>query len=236
MGGMRGLSANPDSMSQPPKIGEYRHRPGNYLSPGPDGAPRLAKVRRRFPYFGIVFLAYGMFGPLVCAGVPLVFRAVGLGAYLPRSFSELPLPPSPTIDNVLFGAGVHELAISCGFAGFWLWRVLWRTRTSDEQQKGGVRAVLPALLGTGMVLGIAFAFAALPIAAVGFFLRSGPADIPFAVKPLFGLFAMPWVVLTAILTGVVPAVLTLLGLLLGAVTSVLVAFAWQQFPEEPDTR
>jgi hypothetical protein len=220
----------------PPRIGEYRHTPGNHPTVGPDGKPRPPRTRRRFPYLGLVFLAYGMVGPLVCAAVPVLMAALGLRHFMPTRFSDLPLPPSPSLDNVLFGAGAYDLALACGLAGFWLWRSLWRLRLPEEAVKGGVRGVLPSLLAQAAALGPAFALAALPIVNIGLFLRTGPTNIPWLVKPFFALLAMPMVTITALLTGVVPLVLVLLGLFMGALTAVVVAFMWQRFPEEADLR
>jgi hypothetical protein len=89
-------------------------------------------------------------------------------------------------------------------------------------------------MSRGARLGPFIALSALPMAAVGLFLRTGPAEIPWAVKPLFALLAVVPVTLSALFTGVVPLILLLLGLVMGLVTAVGVAYGWQQFGEEAD--
>jgi hypothetical protein len=215
------------------KIGQYRHTPGVELQPGPDGVLRPARRRRRFPFYGIVFFAYGLLGPLACAGVSLLFRATGSAQLLPQRLSDLPIPPSPSMDNLLFGAGFHETVLACGLVGWWLWRALWNVRVTEDQRQRGIAGVLPSLMGLGLVMGPVLAFAALPLGAIGLYLRTAPANQPWPVRLLFSIPAALIVTPSALLTGIIPLVLLLLGLLLGAATALAVAALWQHFPEEP---
>ncbi|HTE20250.1 MAG TPA: hypothetical protein VK689_17940, partial [Armatimonadota bacterium] len=178
----------------------------------------------------------GVLGPLACAGVSLLFRASGATRFLPQRLSDLPLPPSPSMENLLFGAGLHETVLACALAGWWLWRSLWRLRVPEERQKGGMPAVLPPLLGRGLWLGPLYALAVLPVGAFGLYIRTAPANQPWLVRPFFALLAVPFTTVSALLTGTVPLVVVALGLLLGVATAVAVAYLWQQFPEEPNLR
>ena len=223
-------------MPNKPKIGQYRHTPGPLMQPGPDGVLRAARVRRRFPFEGVVFLVFGLLGPLVCAGASLLFQATGTARFLPQRFSDLPLPPAPSLENVLFGAGLHEIVLACGLAGWLLWRALWRQQVPEDRQKAGMLAVLPQLAGRGLWLGPLFALAMLPVGAFGLYIRTAPANQPWMVRPFFALLAVPFTTVSALLTGTVPLVVVLLGLFLGVGTAVAVAYLWQQFPEEPDLR
>ena len=219
------------------KPGEYRHKPGSFVPEGPGGRPIAVKVRRRFPYLGLVFMGCAILGPLVAAGLSLLFHHTVLRRVVPTRYSDLPLPPSPSMENILFGAGLHELVLASAVTGLWVWSALWKMRLPPEQQKAGLKGVLKPLMTQGMVLGPLFALVGtLPIAAMGLFLRTGPGNIPWAVKPLFGLVAMLPVSISALFTGIVPLVLILVGIAHGALTAYAVALGWQRFPEEPDTR
>lgn len=220
-----------------PRPGQYRHTPGSYLPAGPDGRAVAVRTRRRFPYLGLVFIGAAMLGPLLCGGVSLLFQMTALRALVPTRYTNLPLPPSPSVENILFGAGLHELVLASAVCGWWLWRSLWRLRLAPELQKAGVAGVIRPLLAQGLLVGPLCVLAAgLPIAAMGLFLRTGPAEIPWAVKPLFGLVALFPVAISALFTGTVPVVLVLLGMVAGAAAAVGVALGWQRFPEEVDMR
>src|SRR6184192_4327243 len=95
---------------------QFRHVP---LGAEPPGKPR------RFPYAGMVFVAYGIAIPLIAAGAALLFKRAGYGYLLVRTVSE-PLPPAPSWSNLLFGAGAPELALAGGLSGLLLWRRLWQ--------------------------------------------------------------------------------------------------------------
>jgi hypothetical protein len=136
------------------------------------------------------------------------------------------------MDNVLFGAGLPEVVLSAALVGYWLWSSLWKMRVSATLQGRGIRGVLPPLLGRALLLGPLMALAALPIGAFGFCIRAMPANIPWFMRPLFGLPGMLTFSLSALATGTIPLVLILLGLLVGLVTAVLVAVLWPYFPEE----
>jgi hypothetical protein len=223
-------------MRRKPKIGQYRHTPASELRPGPDGTLRHTRTRRRFPYRGLVVLAYGLFGPLVCAAVPALMRAIGQADLLPRHLSDRAVPPAPSLNNVLFGAGAAETALACAVVGALLWRQLWGTRLSPALEERGLFGTLPPLLAQGLLLGPLMAFLAVPIAAFGLFLRAPEVNQPLFVRPFFALFAAAAGTLSAVSTGIIPLVVIVLGLLLGTVTAVGVAYFRQFFPEEPVLR
>jgi len=209
------------------KVGQYRHRPAAERVAGPEGTVDRPLMRRRFPFRGLIFLLYALGGPLLCAGVSLLLRNVAGGSLVPQRLAEIPLPPAPTVGNVIFGAGLHETAVACGLTGYWLWCRLWKTRPSP-----GSRSALGDLLTTALALGPLMAFAALPLGVIGLYIRTAPASQPWAVRPFFGLLAAPVVTFSALFTGVVPLVVLGLGLLLGLLTSLLVLVLWREFPEE----
>jgi hypothetical protein len=212
---------------QKSRIGQYRHTPAALDVVGPDGVVRVGPRRRPFPYLFAVFLAFGLLGPLVCAGVAELMDTPALSPYVPRRLSELPLPPQPSVENVLFGAGLHEMVLAAALAGLLLWRLLWRQRPPAPGLGAAVRVLLPQ----GLLWGPLLALAGLPVAAFGLFLRTGPADIPWAVRPLFALLSTPFTTTSALLTGVIPLTVLLLGLLFGAVCALAVALTWPHFPE-----
>lgn len=219
-----------------PKIGEYRHTPGTYLA-GADGKPRAARTRRRFPYLAMVFLGSAVAGPLACAAVALLFSQTPLRVAAPQPYGGARLPPSPTLQNVLFGAGVHEVALASALAGWCLWTWLWKTKLPPAEMEKGGRTVLWSLVRLGLLLGpVCTLGIGLPAGAMGLFLRTGPAEIPWIARPFFGLIAMLPIVINSLFTGTIPVVLIALGMLLGAVMGCGVAEGWRHFPEEPDTR
>lgn len=219
-----------------PKIGEYRHTPGTFVA-GPDGTPRAARTRRRFPYLAMIFLGSAVAGPLVCAGVALLFSSTALRVTMPQPYGGATLPPSPTLENVLFGAGAHEVAMASALAGWCLWTWLWKTKLPPSQAGHGFRAHLTALVRRGLLLGpVCTLCIGLPAGAMGFFLRAGPADIPWLMKPFFGLIAVLPIMMASLATVTIPLVLIVLGMLLGAGMGWGVALGWESFPEEADTR
>jgi len=226
-------SLREEPMPAKPKIGQYRHTPGSPLIPGPDGTLRPARTKRRFPFMGVVVLGYAIFGPLVCAGVSALFNVTGLAAYMPKLLSGKPLPPSPSMQNVLFGAGLHEMVVACAVVGWLTWRTLWGVRVPHAQQQLGPRGVVGPLLFSGLLLGPLFTLFALPIGVFGQYIRTAPTDQPWIVRPFFALIAALVAPFSAFFTLTIPLVLVLLGLLMGSLTAVAVAFLWREFPEEP---
>lgn len=220
-------------MAQKPKIGSYQHRPGIVYEPGTHGELRVARVRKRFPYLGMIPLVYAMAGSVVCAALSWAIRASGSAHLFPQRFTETPLPPAPSLSNLLFGAGLPETALTCGLLGFLLWRALWKTRVSPEQQSGGFGSIFLALSGRALGLGIVLGLVALPLGAFGLYLRTAPANQPWLVRPFFALLAMPVISQSAYGNGLIPFVLLLLGALLGLVTAAGAAAVWREFPEEP---
>jgi hypothetical protein len=181
-----------------------------------------------------VVLAYAFLCPLACAGVSWVLARLLGSQYLHRMAADNPLPPAPSWSNVLFGAGPPEVAVACAVAGWYLWHVLWNVRLSPSDQAAGVRATFPALAGRGLLLGpVAALLIAMPIGILGLYLRMAPVNQPWFVRPFFAVLALIPMYFTSLLTGVVPLVVVLLGLLLGAGTALAVSFLWREFPEEP---
>lgn len=214
------------------EIGKYRHvaATGRRIGGRVTVAPRW---RRRFPYLGMVVAGYALLGTLTCAGVSGLGRAAGLPLLLPERVTGQPLPPAPSLDHVLFGAGAAETALACAVAGWLVWRALWNTRLPDDLQNAGFGAALGVLMRRAVVLGPLLALTAIPIGVFGLYLRTAPETQPLLVRPLFGLLAAPLITASALLTGTVPLVVAALGLLLGVVTALGVAWFWQHYPEEP---
>jgi hypothetical protein len=220
-------------MAAKPRIGSYQHRPEPAYVPGPNGVPRPARIRKRFPQLGLVPMLHAVFGTLVCALTSWGLRALGMGRVLPQRVSDVRLPPAPTLDNVIFGAGLAETAIACGLIGFWLWTNVWKTRVPSERQDQGALAIFRTLLPTALVLGALLAIVALPIGAFGIYMRTAPAEQPWAVRPFFALYAIPVLSFNAMVTGVIPLVLVVLGLLSGLSTAAAAAAIWRDYAEEP---
>ena len=157
----------------------------------PLGAEPERKTRR-FPYTGIVFVAYGIGTPLIAAGVAALFNRAGYGQLLVRTVSE-PLPRAPSPANLLFGAGAPELALAGGLVGLLLWRRLWQS--NEPAWNAGI--------GRGALLGGVYALLLIPCGIFGLFLRTAPKGIPLPVLPLFALLmafggsayalVLPWV-------------------------------------------
>jgi hypothetical protein len=220
-------------MARKPKIGEYRHTPGNVWVAAPDGTTQASRVRRRFPYRGMVFMGYGLLGPLVCAGVTLLVRALGLAYLLPQRVSDVTVPPSPTLNNLLFGAGIHELVLACAVAGYWVWTQLWRLRLPSAGRDANFQDAFNGLLGRALTLGVSASFAVVPAGAFGLYLRTAPANQPMLARPFFGILASLVLSVNLLMVPIVLVTVTVLGLLLGVSAALGVAAAWQQFPEEP---
>jgi hypothetical protein len=219
-----------------PKIGQYRHTAGN-LVPGPDGTPRPARTRRRFPYRAMIFMGSGLAGPVACAGVAMLFNTPALHAWTPQPMEPVALPPSPSMNNVLFGAGVHEVALASALAGFCLWTWLWNLKLTPDQKGIGFSGAFAALSRRALVFGPSCTLGiGLPAGCMGIFLRTGPANIPWIARPFFGLIALLPMVLGRIISVTIPVVLILMGMVMGLVMAAGVAAGWQHFPEEADLR
>lgn len=203
------------------------------MQAGPDGTLRPARVRRRFPHLGMVALFYAVSGPLVCAGVSWLLHAAFGNAYLRLATGSSPLPPAPSWNNVLFGAGPQEIAVASCLIGTYLWHLLWNTRLPKSDHDVGLLGTLPPLLLRSLFLGPLLAFAAMPIGIFGLYIRTAPADQPWVVRPFFAFLAILPLMFSSMLTLVVPVVVGCLGLLLGMVTAAGVAYLWRDFPEEP---
>jgi hypothetical protein len=201
--------------------------------PGPQGGLRVAHVRKRFPYLGMIPLVYALSGTMVCAGISWALRVSGGMRFFPTRLVDAPLPAAPSMANILFGAGLPETALTCGLLGLYLWRALWKTRISAEEQARGFWSILRALSGRALGQGILLGILALPLGAFGLYLRTAPANQPWVLRPLFGLLATPVLWMSALGTGLIPLVLLLLGMLMGWVTAVAAAAVWREFPEEP---
>lgn len=198
-----------------------------------DGRLLPTLIRRRFPHAGLIPLIYAAVGAMACAGVSGLFQLAHAGALLPERMTGKPLPPAPTFNNILFGAGLPEVALASGLAGYWLWSMLWKTRLGPEPSASGALQNGMRLLPSALVLGPSLVFFTACIGIVGLYTRTAPADQPALVRPFFGLAAVPALGLSALGTGTIPIVLLLLGLLLGVVTAFAVGFYWTRFPEEP---
>ena len=223
-------------MPSPPRLGQYRHTPGLEMARGPDGRLRPTRLQRRFPFRGLVVMAYGALTPLVALAVTLLFQLTGNGRYLPRHFGEQSVPRTPSLENLLFGAGLPELVLAGALTGFLLWNQLWKLQVPPYLQEVGLRGVLPSLLRSGVTLGLLLMPLATLVGAYGLCLRAMPREVPWLARALFGVPGALLLAANSVLTGIVPLVLLLLGVLAGAGTALAVALVWPYFPEEPATR
>ncbi|MCC2668663.1 MAG: hypothetical protein K0Q72_1134 [Armatimonadetes bacterium] len=214
------------------KIGQYRHRQGVTYEPGPGGELRIKRDRKRFPHLGMIPLVFGISGSGVCALVSWLMAASGT-KLLPQRLDNTALPPSPSIENVLFGAGFPEAALACGLIGFLIWRSLWAIRITPEEQARGRGVIFRALVGQGIGWGAVYGFLAIPIGVAGLYMRTAPAAQPPVVRPFFALLASPILTVSAFVTVVIPLVVLVLGMLLGLSVAASAALIWRDFPEEP---
>ncbi len=178
----------------------HRFRNTPYTPPRDRGKP--------IPYTALVFVAYGVVTPLLAAAAALVYQQLGWGALLLKRQFERPLPAAPSWRNLLFGAGVPELALAGGVVGVLLWRRLWR----------GEDPTIAAGLLCGGLIGMLYGLLVIPFGLFGLYLRTGPSDVPALVQPFFALLvalagsvyllALPWIWLTALVLGAVLGCLT----------------------------
>jgi len=215
------------------RIGQYSHVPGQEFRPGTDGKPVPVRVRRRFPHLGIVCMAYAGLGPLAASGAELLFKLPGWREWAPKAIDQaVTLPPSPSLNNVMFGAGAIEVALASLLAGWMLWRSLWNVRLPQSVQEAGPRSTFPRLVWRGFWSGIGFTLLACPIVAFGFAMRDPALDIPLITRPIAGILAVLPLLISRAFT-VIPVLLVLSGAALGVLSAAAVAHLWQDFPEEP---
>jgi hypothetical protein len=181
-------------------------------------------------------MAYGVLTPLVALAVTLLFQRTGYGRYLPRHYGEQSVPTAPSLENVLFGAGLPELVLAGALTGFLLWNQLWKLRVPPDIQAEGLRGTLPGLLRAGIPLGMLLMPLASVVGAYGLCLRAMPREVPGFARIFFGMPGALLLALNSMLTVTVPLVLMALGALAGIGTAVVVALLWPHFREEPVTR
>ena len=181
----------------------------------------------------MVVLIYAILGPAVCAGLSLLFRASGLIRFLPRRDPTAPpLPPAPSLQNVLFGVGFVELALTSGLIGYWLWSMLWKECGDGTASTSEARGSnLGSLMARAAYLGPLLVLLALPLSGFGTYLRTAPADQPLLVRPFFAILGGIVIALNELLTGVIPVVIIPLGFLLGIGTALAVALVWPRVPD-----
>ena len=185
----------------------------------------------------MIFMGSALAGPLACTGVAMLFNMPLLHAWTPQPMEPVTLPPSPSMNNVLFGAGVHEVALASALAGLCLWTWMWNLKLTPDQKGVGFAGAFAALSGRALVYGPTCTLGiGLPVGCMGTFLRTGPANIPWIAKPFFGLIALLPMVVSRIMTASIPVVLILLGMAMGLAMAAGVAAGWQRFPEEADLR
>ena len=177
-----------------------RRLQGRFHRVRPQLGRRARPVRgpvRRFPYSGLVPVAFGVLGPLAAAGAAQLYALAGREDLLRETVSgQVTLPPSPSLDNVLFGVGLPEAMLAGALGGWLLWRILWRpveVRWGRDQWRG---------IGFGALLGLAL----IPLGIIGVFIRTGMTGIPWFEVTFYALIAAvvgtsylvfaPWVWLT----------------------------------------
>ncbi len=189
---------------------------------------RHARVRRRFPFMGLVPLAYGVLVPPMCAGLSLLLKVVRA---VPQQLGA-PRAAAPSLENVIFGFGFTELLVAWAFVGFLLWRCLWNIRMPVETQQLGVPGVLGGLLKSGAILGPFLALLFLPLATWGLATR-GMETVPLLARPFLAVLAAPVISISALANPAILVSTLVLGIVVGVLTAPAVAFLWQRYPEEP---
>lgn len=178
-------------------------------------------------------LGYAAAGPALAAGISYV---LGRLHALPTPMAQSALPPSPSVNNVLFGAGAPEVALASVLAGFLLWRQLWKLEVPAHCVVKGPFAIWRSLLCTAIPLGLVLAIVVSSIGIFGLCLRAAPASVPGWIRPFF---AIPAVFAAMAVAAIQPAVwltLIIVGLALALVTAGLAAAVWTRFPVEADNR
>lgn len=219
-------------MPSPRKIGQYRHVPGTEFVYDSEGRARPVRGRRRFPYLGQVLLLNGALAPVVAAAVTSGFRAAGLSRLLPEHYGDVRVAGAPSLENLLFGAGLPEVVLAGGVSGLLLWLLLWPHPVDPSAERSGIWAVWAALAPTGLVVGLAMAPVVAVTGAYGLCLRAMPAEIPWFARTVIGIPGALALSVTALFTGTVPAVLLVLGALHGLATALAVAAVRPGFPLE----
>jgi hypothetical protein len=179
----------------------------------PAGEPQKAPARR-FPYTSLVFVVYGLVTPVLAAGAALLYQRAGAGDLLVRTQSGERLPHAPSWENLLFGAGAPELALAGGLVGLLLWRRLW---TGDDP------VLAPDLL-RGALWGALFSLLLIPFGIFGLFLRTGPKEIPYLVRPFFALAVAGAGTFYTLLLPCVWGTAILMGAVLGSISAAVADF------------
>lgn len=217
-------------------LGQYRHTPADQIQIGPDGHRYHTHARRRMPFAAQVFVAYAALGPLLALATALLLKQIDGGRLLPDVIAATKLPPCPSPQNVLFGAGWTEIVLGCGVAGWALWTKMWRTRFSLEDAAAGPRALVPRLVKQGIAWSLILTPITGLLATVSLYIRTAPPEQPWIVRPFFALLAAVPMGIGAFWTGIIPLVMLLLGVLVGAASGIVASLVFPHYPEEPITR
>ncbi len=220
-------------MPPKPRIGEYKHRAHSRPDPRAPGREKPSRVRRRFPYMGALVLGFAATGPLLAAGISYVLSRLHV---LPAPTVQTVLPPSPSVNNVLFGAGVPEVAIASVVAGFILWRQLWKLEVPAHCVAKGRAAIWRSLLCTALPLGLFLTVLVSSIGILGLCIRAAPASVPGWIRPFFAIPAVIAAMTVASIQPVVWLTLIVMGTVLALATAGVAASLWLRFPVEPDNR
>lgn len=216
---------------RPPTIGEYRHEPRTERVVGGDGIARLRNVRRRFRHAGMVPLATATMGCMVAGVTQFSLNQLRPGWTL-HPIGDTPLPPAPSYDNLLFGAGLPEIAAGCALMGWLFWRSLWSTPSVDEEGRVPLRSAVKEVVPRALCMGPVYLFGAAFVASVGLYIRTGPPDQTAPLRALSGLLGGPIVLLSALVHPIIPITLTLLGWLHGLTMGLSVAVLAAANPPE----
>lgn len=178
-------------------------------------------------------LGYAAAGPALAASISYLLGRIHA---LPTPMAQAVLPPSPSLNNVLFGAGVPEVAVASVAAGFLLWRHLWKLDVPSHCVAKGPAAIWRSLLCTAIPLALLLTILVSAIGIFGMCVRAAPTSVPGWIRPFFAIPAVIAAMAAASIQPIVWLTLFLLAAVLALSTAGIAAVVWTRHPAEADLR
>lgn len=227
----RDITATPvrTVMAKAPRLGKYQHRAHARMDPAAPGAELSIRKRRPFPYLGVLLISFAVVAPILCSGLALLWKALG---HMPKPIVDAALPSSPTLNNILFGAGLPEVALAAVVCGYLLWTIVWRMPVSQSLSERGTWPLGLRLLTAALPAGVFCAGVGALIGTFGLCIRAAPVSVPVLIRPLFAIPAVAAAALNALFQPVVIVTILLLGVAAGSLVALVAALAWERFPME----